>query len=102
MKKLGYAVLSSAGDHFGAGVGFPAAVGGEFFVVGTDLASMPGEGAFGAVGAAWPRLTEIPNKRHCPLTGAYRRSKLTCVGTEGKNPAIRNMPLGSICGKTVN
>jgi hypothetical protein len=45
--------------------------------------------ATGAAGADDPMPTEIPNSRHCPFTGAKARSKLTSLGTEGKNPVIR-------------
>ena len=58
--------------------------------------------AAGAEGAAWPSATEIPNRRHCPSTGANASSKLTCLGTEGKKPAMRIIPLASICGSTVS
>ena len=57
-------------------------------------------GASGATGAACPIDTEMPNSRHCPSTGAYSSSKLTCAGTEGKNPAMCIMPLASICGSS--
>src|SRR5262249_4506466 len=61
-----------------------------------------GAGAAGGTGAAWPRLTDRPNSRHCPFTAANSNSKLTCVGTEVKKPAMCSMPLPSICGSTVN
>ena len=57
---------------------------------------------FGAAGEAWPKETESANKRQRPSTGAKASSKFTCVGTEGKKPAMRIMPLGSICGSKVS
>ena len=65
-KPTRYCFAPSAGDCFSAEAGFAAAAGGGCFCcAGGGLTS-----AAGAAGAAWPRLTEIPNKRHCPFTGA--------------------------------
>src|SRR5258707_10785677 len=62
--------------------------GGDCFCTGDCFAVAAGfTSAAGAAGAAWPKFTEIPNRRHCPLTGAYISSKLTWVGTEARDIA---------------
>ena len=67
-----------------------------------ETTALPGaaSGAAGATGADWPTDTDTPNSRHCPSTGANSSSKLTCDGTDGKNPAMCIRPFGSICGST--
>ncbi len=76
-----------AGADFAAAGRLAGAADGDF------AAAAGGEGGSGAAGPLCPIETEMPNSRHCPLTGANDRSKLTWVGTEGKKPAMCISPL---------
>ena len=92
--------------------------------MGGVIASAASAGADLAAGAAWrrrePPPVAAPRRRHrrhrrrlterdrdseqapLPIDRANASSKLTCLGTEGKKPAMRIIPLASICGSTVS
>jgi hypothetical protein len=82
----------------GAGLDLATAVEGGCLVLPPFGPAALGGSGVGAAGLDGPTRTEIPNRRHCPVTGANRSSKFTCEGADGKKPAMCSIPLASICG----
>ena len=87
---FGFTFTSTAEDCVAVGVAVGVGV-----AVTAGVAECDDESAglgVGAAGVAPPRLTLIARSRHCPCTGVNCSSKKTWIGTDGKNPAIRNVP----------